>query len=117
MQLAAGRDFQQLVVRQAAPQEERQARGQRQVVDAVDGARREVARRLVGAEQEVRVRQHGGERAADAGVEVAFGAAGFVEAHQARHVVVGHRAAEGATRHASRRTCFAQGASSAAVFG
>ena len=73
VQLARDRHIQQLVVRDAAPQEERQARGEIQVAHAIDGTGSRAGGILFDAEEEMRAHQHGGERHLDAGVEVAIG--------------------------------------------
>ena len=73
------RRVEQLVVRNAAPQEERQARGEFQVADAIGGIRRDAGRILLDAEQELRTHQHRAQRHLDAGVETALRPGVFVE--------------------------------------
>ena len=68
----AGRgQVQQLLVRDAAPEEERQARGELQVADRVRRARPDAGRIAFDAIQERRARQDPRDAGADAGVEVA----------------------------------------------
>ena len=86
----------QLVVRDAAPQEERQARGQLQVADAVGRAGRGVRRIALDAEEELGADEQPLEGALDAPVEAALGAALLVERQQQVEVGPGHRSAVGA---------------------
>ena len=58
-ELARARDVEQLVVGDAAPQEERQPRRQLEVADAVRRLRRDAGGILLDAEQELRTHQHG----------------------------------------------------------
>ena len=81
-------EVEQLVVRNAAPQEERQPRRELDVAQPMDGAGRDVRRILLDAEQEVRDRQHALERALDAAVEAAAGASLVVERQQRVDVVL-----------------------------
>ncbi len=75
--------FEQLVVRNAAPEKERQARGQLQIADAIRRARRGVGRFVLDAKQELRTHEHAFERPLNAPIESAFGSAGGVEGQQA----------------------------------
>ena len=61
----------QLVVRQPAREEEREARRQIEIADAVDGARRDVVRQPFGAEQKLRAGQNGRQPVPDGRVEIA----------------------------------------------
>ena len=74
-QLALRGERQQLVVRNAAPQEERQPRRQLEIGDA----RRRRRRRGLGAEQELRVRQDQAQAVLDAGFERALLPAASIE--------------------------------------
>ena len=92
---ARDRHVQQLVVGNAAPQEERQARGQLHVADAIRRLRRRARRVALDAEQELGAREHRAQRHLDAGVEVrALARASLVEAHRRLDVGGGHRPAE-----------------------
>ena len=82
------RGIQQLVVRNAAPEEEREARGQREVVDPVVRLRRDAVRIHLDAEEETRRDQETPKGHLDALLERAVRAAGLVEGHQLRHVRV-----------------------------
>ena len=70
VQLALRRDVQQLVVRNAAPQEERQPRRQLEIADAIDRARRNRGGIWFAAEQELRARENQPQRILDADVEI-----------------------------------------------
>ena len=91
LELALLGGLQELLVGNAAPQEERQARRQLEVADAIRGARGNVRRIALEPEHEVRVRQNPAQRHLDALVEVPALAAGAVEGQQRRDVGVGHR--------------------------
>ena len=71
VQRAAGRRVEQLVVRNAAPEEERQPRGEVEVGHAIGSARRESRRIALGAEDELRAGEHTPQRQIDAAVEAA----------------------------------------------
>ena len=108
VQLAGDGGVDELVVGQAAPQEERQARRELEVADAVEAARRRVGRVLLDAEQELRRDEYVSERRLQAGLEVAaLPALGAVEAEQPRALVGGDRAA---IRAARERTSYLLGA-------
>ena len=92
-QLSANRQIEQLVVRDAAPEEERQARGELDVGETIRGARRDRVRIGFDAKQEIRADEQPLERRADAAVEVAVGTAALIEAEQRLDVVVRHRPA------------------------
>jgi hypothetical protein len=68
-QLAPNGCVEQLIVRDAAPQEKRQSRRQFEIADPVDAARRYCLRVAFHAEQELRIGEHGGERPGDSGVK------------------------------------------------
>ena len=90
-QLAAYRRVEQLVVGQAAPEEERQPRRQLQVADVVRGDGPAAVGIELDPEQELRVDENRAQRAAYAGVEVAARPALPVERHRAVEVRVRHR--------------------------
>ncbi len=69
-QFAALSQVEQLVVRDAAPEEERQARGELDVGDAVGRVRRDAGRVRFDAEEELRVHQHRAQGHLDPRVEV-----------------------------------------------
>ena len=98
----------QLVVRNAAPQEERQARGQFQVADAIGSPGGEIGRFLFGAHEKLRARQQPPKRQLDAVLERAGAAALLVEASStprdpAQSRDADRRAAPASTGSASRR--------------
>ena len=85
-QLALAGERQQLLVGNAAPQEERQPRSQREIVQPIRRVRRKVRRIGFEAEQELRARQNELQRRFDSAIEgVAAGharAASSIEVHQ-----------------------------------
>ena len=84
----------QLVVRAAAPQKERQPRGQLQIADAISLARLDIGRTIFGAEHKLRMRQDELQPALDAVLEVARIPAGLIHVHQRsryRNRVIGLR--------------------------
>ena len=97
-QRPAGRGFEQRVVRDAAPQEERQPGGQLQVAHAVCGRRRRAGRLLLDADQEVRRRQDRLQRQPDARLEIALAAAQPVDLQQRPNILLGHRTPIGPPR-------------------
>ena len=112
-QRSLGGAVEQLVVRDAAPQEERQAGGELDVVDAVRRAGRGARRIQLDAEQEVGAHQHPLQRGLDARLETVRRpiegrrvgpiegrrvAADAVELDERVDVAGGHRAAVGAAR-------------------
>ena len=92
---AAGRDVEQLVVRDRAPQEERQPRGELQVADRVDAVRREIRRIALDAEQELRRDEQARQRFLNPPLEAALVVPGTVEPEQRVHVRIGDRPAIG----------------------
>ena len=99
LQRALRRHPQELVVGNAAPEEERQARRQFEVAEPVDAAHRDVRGIAFHPEDEFRTGQNAAQREIDAAVERArFLAAARVEVQQDLHVVIGQIAAVGATR-------------------
>ena len=90
--------FEQLVVGNAAPEEERQARRQLEVADADTTVAGGAGRLALDAEQELRADQQPLERALDAGVEAGFGAALVIERQQVLDVGLCRRPPIGAPR-------------------
>ena len=90
-QLAALGQVEQLVVRDAAPEEERQAGGELDVGDAVGRVRRDAGRVRLDAEEELRVHQHRAQGHLDPRVEVPSGAGLPVQLHRLLEVRVGDR--------------------------
>jgi hypothetical protein len=82
VQTSAGRDIQQLVVRNAAPQEERQTRCQIHVTETINGAGRDPLRRRLGTVDETRSHQHARERLLNPILEASALAALPIEIHQ-----------------------------------
>src|SRR5687768_16766313 len=97
-QAALARKLEQLVVRNAAPQEERQARRELEIADAVDAAGRNVRRLFLDAVDEARRDEHAGQRDLNAGLEVPRRAPLPVKRHQRVEVRAGHGAAVRAPR-------------------
>ena len=95
-QLAPNGGVEQLIVRDAAPQEERQSRRQFEIADSVDTARRYFLRVAFHAEQELRVGEHSAQRRCDSSVEIAFGAPFAIEGHRLVNVGFGDRPPIGA---------------------
>ena len=98
-QFAAFGQPQQFIVRNAAPQEERQARRQLQVTEPVGGARLHALRILLDPEQEFRTHQHRGQPQFDAGVEAPLLARRAVQPERPFQVGVGDRTAIGPPHH------------------
>src|SRR5262249_28163600 len=82
MKLVLIREADQLVVRDAAPQEERKSRGQLRIADAVRLARLDVGRFLLAAHQELRTRQNPVQGQLDAVLECSASAALLIKAHR-----------------------------------
>ena len=90
-QLAALRQVEELVVRDAAPEEERQAGRELDVGDAVGRARRDARRVRFDAEEELRVHQHRAQGHLDPRVEVPLRAGLPVQLHRLPEVRVDDR--------------------------
>ncbi len=86
VQRARRRQVEQLVVRHAAPEEERQARRQLQIADAIRRVRRKPRRIVFDAEQELRTDEHGRQRHLNPRLEVAVGARLAVERHRSGEI-------------------------------
>ncbi len=86
------REVQQLVVWNAAPEEERQPGRQLQIADAIGGVRCEAGRILFDAKQELRAHQDGGERHFDARFEAVLRARFLVQRERTLQVGARHRA-------------------------
>ena len=95
-QLAGHRHVPQLVVRDTAPQEEREPGRQLQIRQSIVGAGVHVRRVAHHAEQELRTHQEPPQGQLDARLEAAFVAPLVVEAQEHVDVAVGNRAAVGA---------------------
>ena len=91
VQPAGDRHVQQLIVGNAAPQEEGQPRRQLEIADAIRRVRRDAGRIRLDAEEEVGAHQHARQGHLDAGVEAALGVALLVERQRAAKVGIGHR--------------------------
>jgi hypothetical protein len=108
--LAGDGGVDELVVGQAAPQEERQPRRELEVADAIERARRRARRIVLDAEQELRRHENVGERRLHAGLEIAaLRALGAVEVEQPAALGVGDRPAIGAPREAREYPLGARG--------
>src|SRR5262249_33657421 len=81
-QLSAYRCVAQLVVRDAAPQEKGEARGEIEIAEAIRGARRQPCGLALDAEEKARRRQDALAPWRDAGIEAVFAAAGVGEAEE-----------------------------------
>src|SRR5207247_6395486 len=93
LELAGRREVEQLVVRNAAPEEEGQPRSQLEVAQPVWGPGFHVDGLALEPDQELWRRQQRLERALDPAVEVALGAPFLVESHERRHAVLDDRTA------------------------
>ena len=100
-QLTARRDVQQLVVREAAPEEERQPRRQLQVTDRVYRAGPRIHRVALDAEQELRIDEDALQGPLDPGVESARVPPRREEPLQRGQIDLGHWPAEGPPRDGS----------------
>src|SRR6185503_9912690 len=89
--LAAHGEVAQLVVRDRVPEEERQLRSERDVVDLVDVARRDAGRRSFDAIEEIRARENAGEPAADTFLEAIRSDAVAVVREQILEILFGDR--------------------------
>ena len=98
MQLVLRRQIQQLRVGDAAPEEERQARGELAVVDLVHRPGRQARRILLDVEAELRARENALQRFLDAALEVALFTPGIEERKQPLRVRGGDVAAVRDTR-------------------
>ena len=87
---------QQLLVGNAAPQEERQPRGELQIGDPVGRLGSDTGRVLLDAEKEIRADQNPLQRQLDAGLESTAVPPRLVEPDQRLHIRLGDGAAEGA---------------------
>src|SRR5690606_5869071 len=87
-QLVAFRELEQLVVRHAAPKEERQARREREGVDLVELALANVVRLELEAVDELRIHQRALQGHLDASLESAGLPALLVEAHQRADILL-----------------------------
>ena len=103
LQRAASRLGQQLLVRDAAPEEERQPRRQLVVTEAERRARRDARRLAFETEEELRIDEHARDRPLDSALERAALAAVPIELQQRLHVRPGGR--NGPTIGARRRAC------------
>ena len=100
-QFAALGDIEQLVVGDAAPEEERQAGRELDVGDAVGRARRDAGRVRLDAKEELRIDQYRAEGHLDPGVEApALLAGGPVQLHRLPEVVARDRPPVGPARQA-----------------
>src|SRR5262245_19399531 len=89
-QFALFGQIQKLVVRDAAPQEEGEARGEFKIVQAIGRARRGGLRIALDAEEEIGRDQHRFNRALDAVIEIAFAPPAFIKRQQRVQVRVRH---------------------------
>ena len=96
-ELSARRDIEQLIIRDAAPQEERQPGGQLEIADQVDGIRWGSRGIAFDAEQELRRHQESRQRLLDAALEAPLTSTGPVEPQQRLDVRLGDRPAIGPT--------------------
>src|SRR5690606_24982961 len=87
VKLAARGDVEQLVVGNAAPQEEREPRRELEVAHSVGGPRGHVGRIVLETEEELRAREQTLERDLNTALESALGASPFVEQQQALEIL------------------------------
>ncbi len=89
MQFPADRQVQQRVVRNAAPQKERQSRSQLDIGNTIDGTGSGAGGIGLDAEQKIGAHQHALQRGANPVVESSGRASAFIEGEQRLHVVIG----------------------------
>ncbi len=94
----ANRRRSQLVVWNAAPEKERQPRGQVEIADAIGRTRSHACRLAFDAKQKAGSREDALESALDTGIETTLAAAGSVKTEQRGEVGVAHRTPIGARR-------------------
>ena len=96
----------QLLVRDAAPEEEREARGELQIADPVRRPRRRPGRLDLRSIDELRIREDALHHGLDAVIEAAaFFTSGLEEAHHRLDVGIGRGAAEGFARQRGNDLC------------
>ena len=98
-ELTATRQVEQLVVRDAGPEKERQARGELEIGDPVDLSVGHTGRVSFDAEQKLRAHQHAFDGALDTALEATLDTPPLVERQEPLEVLFGHRAPIGATCH------------------
>ena len=98
LQLSLLRSREQLFVGNAAPQEERQPRGELEVANPIGGARGRFRSVAFDAEEELRIDENAGQRLLDAAVKRPVPAPVAIKRHQRLDVVAANRPAEGAAR-------------------
>ena len=98
LSVAPNRRRSQLVVWNAAPEEERQARGQVQIADPIGRTRSHACRLAFDAKQKAGSREDALESALDTGIEITLAAAGSVKTDQRGEVGVAHRTPIGSRR-------------------
>ena len=86
-QLASSRELHQGLVRRRSPEEERQARSQRQIADAVVRTRLNVRRRFLETENKVGTRENGLKGSSDSDLEASVCRTILVERHQGGAIV------------------------------
>ena len=91
MQLVLNRKIQKFVVRDAAPKEKRKPRREFQIADSIDGARRNIGRLALEAEDKSWIDEHAGQSLLDAGIEIGIVPSGLIKAHQRLEIGVGER--------------------------
>ena len=94
----ARRHIEQLIIRDAAPQKERQSGGQLEIADLIDGVRLDARGIALDAEQEVRGHQQSSQCLLNALLEVPLLPTGLVEPQQRLDVRLGDRPAIGSAR-------------------
>src|SRR5262249_34732980 len=97
-ELAAARHVYQFVVRDAAPDEERETRREVKIAQLIRGTSRNPNGIAIHPEQECRTHQQTPDRRFDARIEAALPATGIEEQHQFLYVGVGDRPSVGMTR-------------------
>src|SRR5262249_11279042 len=91
-QFALYSQIEQFVVRNAAPQKERETRRQLEIGEAVRRTSDDVGRLALDPEHEARRGENSPEAVLDASVEAAFFPSRAIETHQRRCVLIGERA-------------------------
>ncbi len=91
VQLSGNRHVQQLIVRDAAPEEKGQARRELEIADAIWRIGRNPWRIGLDAKEEIRTHQHARHGHLDAGFEPALDAALLIESHRPAQITLGDR--------------------------
>ena len=96
VKVATFRSGEQFVIGNAAPEKEREPRGQRQITEAIRCSRCDTDGIAFDAEKEFRADEHRAQRGFDARLESVLGLGAAIELHRLLEIGAGHRTAIGA---------------------